>query len=408
MMSRSRGIRGSLFAALVVTLFGCTGAEGAGGPSTNPEVAAVEQGGSAKAVSQALQIDVNRNAIAYDYFPSLNIPHGIAGDEQFVFVSQPLSGRVSVVDRLTGKEITTLTPPSIGWQLPFALRVPRSGRLVVLDAGGFPNPFIPSVARIYEYDYKRDRATQAFEASVVRTISFQGLPVVFAEDLEALPSGGYVVSESVIGALWNVSADGVITPGLMPDSFAPGAGIPALGPCGFTPVTIGGIPFSTGGNFAPGVGSLASRDDQLYFGSTCRGGVFRVPLASLTDPTRSPQQRADDIVDVSPRAAGVASEALKGFAFNHWKPSDRHLYVTDTIGQRVLRVDTETGAREEVAADPVLFDFPVSAQFIPPVGGISTLVVASDQEYRLAGFNALITQDLLHPPFIVAKVFILH
>lgn len=395
-----RRIEASFAAVVTVFLVGC------GVAPTSAEEVSVQSAETASA-TEALRIDVGARAIAYDYHPSQHVPHGVAGDEHFVFVTQPLSGRVAVVDRLTGRELGTLPPPAIGWQLPFALRVPRSGRLVVLDAGGFPNPFVPSIARLYEYDYRRQGRTRQFEATLVRTVSFEGLPVVFAEDVEALPSGGYVVSESVIGALWNVSADGVITPGLLPDSFAPGAGIPALGPCGFTPVVIGGIPFSTGGDFAPGVGSLAVRDGQLYFGSSCRGGVARVPLASLSDPSRSPQERAADIVDVSPRPVGVASESLKGFAFNRWRPGDRHLYVTDTFGQRVLRVDIDSGAREVLVDDPVLFDFPVGAQFLPPVGGLSPLVVASDQEYRLAALNALITQDVLHPPFIVAKVIVM-
>jgi hypothetical protein len=384
-------------------LIGCSGGVEESGFDERRE----EERAPVASQSEALRIEVNQNSIAYDYFPSSHIPHGIAGDEQFVFVTQPLSGRVSVNNRLTGQEIATLPAPPIGWQLPFALRVTSSGHLTVLDAGGFPNPFIPSIARLYEYDYSWNRRTRAFEATLVRTISFEGLPLVFAEDFEVVP-GGYVVSESVIGALWNVSAAGVITPGLLPDSFAPGAGIAALGPCGFTPITIGGIPFSTAGNFAPGVGSMAYRDGQLYFGNTCRGGIARIPLASLSDMTRSPQQRADDIVDVSPRAANVATESLKGLTFNRWKPSDTRLYVTDTMGRRVLRIDTSTGAREVVADDPVLFDFPVSAQFLPPVAGISPLVVSSDQEYRLAALNALITEDLLHPPFIVSKIYVTH
>ncbi|PZR18567.1 MAG: hypothetical protein DI536_01420 [Archangium gephyra] len=355
--------------------------------------------------SEALRIDLNPNAIAYDYFNSTHVPHGITGDEEFVFVTQPLSGRVSVVDRLLGREIATLTPPPGGWLLPFALRMTDDGKLAVLDAGGFPNPNIPSVARIYEYEFRRNRRTRKFEANLTRTISFAGLPIIFAEDLEVLPGGRYVLSESVIGALWVVNADGSIAPGIMPDSLAPGAAVPKLAGCAFTPVVIGGVPFSTAGNFAPGVGALAVRNGQLYLGSSCRGGVARVPVASLTDPTRSPEQRGNDIVDVSPRPIGTASEALKGFAFNKWN-NDNRLYVTDTIGRRVLRINLTTGAREVLADDAQLFDFPVAAAFLPPVAGVSPLVVASDQEYRLAALNPLITEDLLHPPFVVAKIYV--
>lgn len=355
--------------------------------------------------SEALRIDLNPNAIAYDYFNSTHVPHGITGDEEFVFVTQPLSGRVSVVDRLLGREVATLTPPPGGWLLPFALRMTDDGKLAVLDAGGFPNPNIPSVARIYEYEVGRNRRTRQFEANIKRTISFAGLPIIFAEDFEVLPGGRYVLSESVIGALWVVNANGSIVPGIMPDSLAPGAAVPKLAGCAFTPVVIGGVPFSTAGNFAPGVGSLAARNGQLYLGSSCRGGVARVPIASLTDPARSPEQRGNDIVDVSPRPIGTTSESLKGFSFNKWK-NDNRLYVTDTMGRRVLRINVTTGAREVLADDVQLFDFPVAAAFLPPVAGISPLVVASDQEYRLAALNPLITQDLLHPPFVVAKIYV--
>lgn len=373
---------------------------------TTPEVNAEATNEVSSSSEEALRIDLNPKAIAYDYFNSIHVPHGIAGDQQFVFVTQPLSGRVSVVDRLLGRELATLPPPPGGWLLPFSLRITGEGKLAVMDPGGFPDPNVPSVARIYEYEFKRNRRTRQFEATLTRTISFAGLPIIFAEDFEALPDGRYVLSESVIGALWVVNADGSIAPGIMPDSLAPGAAVPKLAGCAFTPVTIGGIPFSAPGNFAPGVGSLTHRNGQLYFGSSCRGGVARVPLASLTDPSRSPEQRGNDIVDISPRPVGVTSESLKGFAFNKWSNDDR-LYVTDTLGRRVLRINVTNGSREVLADDPQLFDFPVAATFLPPVAGVSPLVVASDQEYKLAALNPSITEDLLHPPFVVAKIYVM-
>jgi hypothetical protein len=72
--------------------------------------------------------------------------------------------------------------------------------------------------------------TRTFAASLVRTVSFAGLPVVFAEDVEVTASGLYVVAESVIGVLWAVQPDGTIAPGVFPDS---AGSIPALGPDGF-------------------------------------------------------------------------------------------------------------------------------------------------------------------------------
>jgi hypothetical protein len=68
--------------------------------------------------------------------------------------------------------------------------------------------------------------------------------------------------------------------------------------------------------------------------------------------------------------------------------------------------DPNTGGRQVIASDPLLFNFPVKLQFLPPVLGASPLVVASDQEYRLAAINALLTTDVLQPPWIIAKVLL--
>ena len=49
-----------------------------------------------------------------------------------------------------------------------------------------------------------------------------------------------------------------------------------------------------------------------------------------------------------------------------------------------------------IAADALLFNFAVRLQFLPPVvtGSPPVLVVASDQEHRLAAINAALTTDL--------------
>src|SRR5678816_3534839 len=100
---------------------------------------------------------------------------------------------------------------------------------------------------IRDSDYRVHKAGhRGFTSELVRTVSFAGLPLVFAEDVETTESGDYILSESVIGAC------------LIPDA------------------TINGIPFHTAGNFGPGVLALASRHGWLYFSSTCRGGVQRI------------------------------------------------------------------------------------------------------------------------------------
>jgi hypothetical protein len=212
----------------------------------------------------------------------------------------------------------------------------------------------------------------------------------------------YVVAESVIGALWVIQPNGSIAPGLFPSSGTP---IPALSPCGLPPVVIGGIPYVIAGNFAPGVVSLASRNGQLYFGTTCNGSLYRVPVASLVDPLRTPAQRAQDIVTVSPLPAGVV-EAFEGITLNPFDPDDEWVYVCDSFHLRIIRIHSRTGAREVVASDPILFNFPSKVQFLPPVFGLSPMVVASDQEYRLAAINSALSADVLQPPWIITKVFV--
>jgi hypothetical protein len=271
----------------------------------------------------------------------------------------------------------------------------------VLDSGGFPNPNVPSIARVYDYDYEWDPLTHFFGASLTRTVSFARLPVVFAEDVEVASSGLYVVAESVIGALWVIHPDGLITEGIFPDSGVP---IAALGPGTLPPVTVGGIPYMTAGNFAPGVVSLASRNGQLYFSSTANGGLWRVAVASLTDG-RTPEQRAQDIVTVSPRPAGVV-ETFEGITADPFDAQDPWIYACDCFRLRLIRIHSQTGLREVVASDPVLFNFPVEVQFLPPVFELKPLVVASDQEHRLAAINAALTADITKPPWIVTKVFV--
>src|SRR5262249_59929065 len=183
---------------------------------------------------------------------------------------------------------------------------------------------------------------------------------------------------------WVIHSDGSIAPGITPASFAPQDAIPGLGP-GFLPqVEVGGIPFAIAGNFGPGVGSMADHDGFLYFGNTALGGVRRVPVASLEDPARLPQERGADIEVVSPKPAGVTAEVIKGLTFNRWRPNDHRLVAADPFNLRLIRIDIHTGQREVIAADPMLFNFPVAAQFLPPIGDIQTIVVVSDLEHPLA------------------------
>ena len=391
-------------AALCISGSGCV-ADGAppGDPPAEPNSDDVSELASAR----------RARVSAAPFATTDDLNFGVAGDASFVFVTQPFARRVLVLDRASGRTLGELPPPPDGFLLPFTLRVPRPGHVVVLDPGGFPSPTVPSVARVYDYEVRERRHhghrgprgddDRGFEAELVRTVSFAGLPLVFAEDVEVTDAGLYVLSESIIGALWVIHPDGSIAPGLFPASPDPADTIPAIGPCLIPDATIGGIPFHSAGNFGPGVLSLASHDGWLYFSSTCRGGVQRIPLASLTDPTRSPSQRASDIEVVSPRPEGEA-ETFEGLAFNRFDRHDDHLYASDSFRLQIVRIDVRSGRRELLVHDPVLFNFPTEMQFLPPVHGRASLLVASDQEYRLAAINAALTADILQPPFVLTEV----
>ena len=341
--------------------------------------------------------------LAYAYARRDTLVSAAAGDSRLVFVTQPLSASVAVLDRFTGQQLGQLPPPPGGWLLPFSLRVPRDGHVVVLDSGGLPSPTSPAVPRVYDYSVFYNPHTLQLHATLTRIVRFDGLPVVFAEDVEVTSSGNYVVSESVIGALWVVKPDGTIAPGLFPVDGRP---IAELGPCAFTPTTVDGLPFTTAGNFAPGVVGLAERAGQLYFSTTCNGGVYRIPMAALTDPTRSPAARALDIRPVSPRAPSTVAESLHGLAFDRFRPGDGALYAADSLQLRIVRIDTRDGSREVVASDPSLFNFPSKLQFLPPVNGLGPLLVASDQEHRLKFINAALQADQVQPPWIITKLHV--
>jgi hypothetical protein len=366
---------------------------------------ATPAGEETRRASEALRVEISPSALAYDYAHRDNLITAAAGNSEVVFVAEPLVPRVAVLDRVTGEQIGELPPPPGGWLLPFALRVPDEDTLVVLDPGGFPSPTVPAVARVYEYDFdlkRGKRHSRRFEASLARTVRFDGLPLVFAEDVEVTPSGHYVVAESILGAIWMVAPDGSISPGLFPGASGP---IAPLAPCRWPTVDVGGIPFATAGNFAPGVVAVAEQHGQIYFSATCSGGLYRIPLSTLMDPARAPDERASDIEVVSARPEGEV-ETLHGLAFDRSKPGDRFVYATDSLHLRVLRIDTRTGERETVASDPVLFNFPVKPQFLPPIAGVAPLLVPSDQEHRFSLINAAIPSDQFTPPWIVTKVIV--
>ena len=97
--------------------------------------------------------------------------------------------------------------------------------------------------------------------------------MAFAEDVEVLPNGEYVVSESIFGGLWLIGRDGTIRRGLVPDDGALRCGSSGPASAQRRGPTVGDLPFAAPGGFLPGAGSLAVHDKTLYISSTCEGGV---------------------------------------------------------------------------------------------------------------------------------------
>jgi hypothetical protein len=349
----------------------------------------------APSAAQAKDIDFARALAQRD-----SLIHGIAGDERLVFVTEPGLGvgttpRVVALDRFTGREIAALPAPAGGFKLPFTLRVPEPGHLVVLDSGAFPPP---AAATVYDYRYRSDH--RGFRAELVRTVSG---PFGFAEDVEVLPNGEYVVSESVIGGLWLVGRDGKLRPGIAnADPAAPPlpnlSGCPMIVPPGFT---IDKLPFA--GAFAPGAGSLAVRGNDLYLSSTCHGGVQKLKIKTLLDSSRPAAERAAEVEEVA--AAPGQPSSLKGITFNEFDRSDPWIYAGDPFRLRLVRIHSRTGKLEVLSRNSRLFNFTVSTDILPPVfkGFPSPLVTASDQEYRYSVLNPALSKDKFEPPFIVGE-----
>jgi hypothetical protein len=374
------------------------------------------------------------HSVSYNFAP-LNVffPAGVAAENDVIFVGSPLEGRVVVLSRQTGAQIGELPQPPGGFILPFIVHSVGSATIAVLDAGGFPNPdvncaqgqfpcpsgpdpsgVVNAVPNIYEYTYSYSCDTQAFQATLSRTISFaSAVPNItygFSEDMVSLGDGGYLVSDAVYGAIWRVTPSGAVVPGIVPKTFAPADQIPqmAFWNCqGNEPlVSVAGIPFEFGGNSTPGVSPLAVRNGTVYFYTPCTGGLYQFPLASLFD-LRQPYQRAADIRLISTKSPSVPVEELLEMQFNPFNPYDPYLYAADALQLRIIRIDPRTGARDVVGNDPTLFNFPASIGFAPPFG--QSMFVVSNQQHRTWLTNNYLAAgtDETQPPFILTESFLL-
>jgi hypothetical protein len=361
---------------------------------------------SAQASSE-LQVAVGPSSLSFEFAHSdAIIPAGIAAGADVFFVGSPLEGRVMVHSRRSGRVIAELPQPPANFVLPLIIRSIGANRIAVLDSGGFPSPgVLDAEPTLHEYEYSFRRGS--FQAELVRTVRFTGNRIGFAEGLAHLGSGRYLLTDAVYGSLWRVTSDGQVRPGIVPKTFAAEDAIPELSFCRTMPeVLVGGLPFLFTGSTIPGVAGIAVRDGTIYLYSSCAGALYRLPLATLFD-SRLPWQRAADIRLIAAKHADVAVEELLEMQFNPFERSDRYLYAADALQLRLIRIDPRTGARQVVADDPRLFNFPSALGFVPPKAGEpSALLVLSNQQHRNPLTNEAIDQDSTERPYIVTKVLL--
>lgn len=389
-MRQIHGLTALVPFVLSTVLLGCSGAD-----VTSPE--------NVGEVSSQLQTQTTKLGSSSELMPvDSPFPAGIAASEDLIFIGSPFEGRVQVYSRETHALVGDLPPPPNGFVLPFILKSVKGDRVAVLDAGGFPSPkpFIPANPTIYEYRFSFRHGT--FSAELKRTVSFATALIGFAEDAIQLDDGRYLVNDAVLGSIWIANKDGTIVPGIVPKTFEPQDAIPQMYYCDTMPqIVVGGLPFLFSASTVPGITSMTTIKDKLYFSGSCSGAVYSIPIASLSD-NRQPHQRAADLKVVSKKPAGVQVEELLGLTSNPYDKTDRYLYAADPLQLRVIRIDPKNGKREVVGDDPHLFNFPSSLAFAPPACGSkrAPLLTLSNQQHRTVITNDAIQEDVLEPPFL--------
>jgi hypothetical protein len=360
----------------------------------------------------ALQVAVSPHAVSFEFSDVSFLPAGVAAGERVMFIGDPLDGRVFAYSRFTGKQIGELPQPPGGFVVPFIMHELGEGRVGILAAGGVPQikPFVPANPVIYEYTYDGD-STSDFTANLDRLVSFANELIGFPEDFVRLDDGRELLTDSVLGSIWVVQVDGTIVPGIVPKTFDPADGIPSMVICPTMPeVTVNGVPFLFTGSTIPGIEPITARNGTVYFHSSCARGIYTFPVAILSD-SRQPYQRAADIRLLAATPPDIEVEELLEMQFNPYDLDDPYMYAAHGMQLEILRVDSRTGAREVIAHDPRLFDFPSSIAFLSPAGfgeGLTSFMVVSNQQERTPITNDAVTQNSFILPFPVTEVIVTH
>jgi hypothetical protein len=389
-------------ALLPSVLFACTNASTTGSGTS-------EKTGTTQA---DLDIAASPRSVSFEFSDVSFLPAGIAAGRQVYFIGDPLDGRVFAYSRFTGKQVGELPQPPGGFVVPFIMHELGEGRVGILAAGGLPQlkPFVPAEPVIYEYTYTSNPVS-GFSANLARLVSFANELIGFPEDFVRLDDGRELLTDSVLGSIWVVETDGTVVPGIVPKTFNSEDAIPTLAFCPTMPeVTVNGLPFLFTGSTIPGIEPITARNGIVYFHSSCARGIYTFPLAILSDH-RQPYERAADIRLLAATPANIQVEELLDMQFNPYDPDDPFMYAAHGLQLEILRVDSRTGAREVIAHDPRLFDFPSSIAFLPPVGlvgGLTSFMVVSNQQERTPITNDAATEDAFILPFVVTDVIVTH
>jgi hypothetical protein len=399
---KKSSVRWVMFALVPSLLPACTSASTTGPSGT------VEATGTSQA---ALQVATTRDSVSFEFSSVTYLPAGVAAGQQLYFIGDPLDGRVFAYSRLTNQQVGELPQPPGGFVVPFILHELGEGRVGVLGAGGVPQikPFVPANPVIYEYTYSFDPVS-GFSTNLARLVSFANQLIGFPEDFVRLDDGRELLTDSVLGSIWVVQNDGTVVPGIVPKTFNTEDAIPTMVVCPTMPeVTVNGVPFLFTGSTIPGIESITSRNGIVYFHSPCARGIYTFPVAILSD-NRQPYQRAADIRLLAATPANIQVEELLEMQFNPFDRDDPFMYAAHGMQLEILRVDSRTGAREVIAHDPTLFDFPSSIAFLPPLGGLggefTSFYVVSNQQERTPITNDAVTQDSFNLPFPLTEVIV--
>ncbi|MET0794165.1 MAG: hypothetical protein ABW061_21770 [Polyangiaceae bacterium] len=354
------------------------------------------------------KIELSPEALSFKYLElDPPFPAGVAAGEKVVFIGDPLEGRVFEYSRQTGRKLGELPQPPSPFVLPFMMKHIAPNKVAIMDAGGFPTPLplVPANPTIYEYTYTSNGAS--VKATLTRSIPFSSALVGFAEDIVLLKDGRYLLADAVLGSIWIANKNGTISPGIVPKTFDQADAIPELGFCPTMPtVQVGGVPFLFSDSTVPGISTITERDGIVYFANACKGAVYKVPLASLSD-SRKPWQRAADIRLLSPKPASTQVEELLSMIFDPSNPSEHYVYAADAMRLRLIRINTLTGQRQVLGDDHELFNFPSSLAFLPPITQneiFPQLVVVSNQQQLTPITNDLAPGDVFEFPIIATRV----